>query len=201
MQYKTVIFDIDGVIIRRGKVFSVRFSEKYHIDINRILEFFKGEFQDCLVGRMDLKEVLPRWLEKWGVKESVDRVLDFWFSGEAEEDSEMLKEIGTIRLKGWKTYAVTNNEKYRVQYLLEKTRVSQYFDKIIASAEIGLKKPEGDFYKKVQEILKIKKPGNIYFWDDDKENVDGAIKAGWNAKLFMGITDFRNQWSKIGGWK
>lgn len=189
MQKCVAIFDLDGVVVKKNEVFSIRFSKKHGIPLDKILEFFKGEFQDCLIGKKDLVHILPGWLEKWGVKDPVDEVIEFWFAGEADVDREVVRQVEKIKSKVMGVYAVTNNEKHRVEYLKEKTIIDSYFDRLFSSADVGLKKPDVDFYKKIQELIEVRDPGKIWFWDDDVENVEGAKKAGWNAKLFLDSRD------------
>ena len=57
---KAVIFDTDGMIIRSEKYFSQRFSDEFNIPMEKILPFFKNEFQLCLVGKADIKTELNK---------------------------------------------------------------------------------------------------------------------------------------------
>ena len=61
------------------------------------------------------------------------------------------------------------------------------FDEMFLSFKLGMLKPNDDIYQYVINKLNTK-PENIYFFDDNKENVDGAIRNGINAYQVTGET-------------
>ena len=75
--FEGVIFDCDGMI-NLEKRFSVRLSEK-GITPDTTAHFFKKQFQDCLVGKSDLKEELKKCVPSWGWGKSVEELLEFFF--------------------------------------------------------------------------------------------------------------------------
>src|SRR5258708_7184557 len=77
---KAILFDVDEVVIKREKYFSQKYSEEYKVPQEQVMEFFKGEYQDCAIGKMDLKEVLPKYLKKWGWQGSLEEFMDYWFT-------------------------------------------------------------------------------------------------------------------------
>ena len=60
------------------------------------------------------------------------------------------------------------------------------FDKMFLSFELDMLKPYDDIYQYVISILDTK-PQNIYFFDDNRENVEGAIRNGINAFQSTGL--------------
>jgi len=188
---RVAVFDADGVVVKKGEVFSKRFSAKHGVPMDTILEFFHGEFQDCLVGAADLKEVLPRRLKEWGVQEDIEEVLGFWFGAEAKIDEEVVEEAAKLRGKGIACYIATNNEKHRVQYLDDVVGLSKLFDGILSSATLGSIKPSSEFFTQAQLAMGVENSTDIWFWDDDVENVEGAVAAGWHGRLFMSVEDVR----------
>lgn len=75
---KTIIFDADGVLINSEK-FSDVLRRDYDVDVVKEKEFFTNIFQDCLVGKADLKKSLAPYLPAFGWKGTVDEFLDYWF--------------------------------------------------------------------------------------------------------------------------
>ena len=55
------------------------------------------------------------------------------------------------------------------------------------SYKIGMLKPNDNIYQYVIKSLETL-PENIYFFDDNKENVEGAIKNKINAFQVTGLT-------------
>lgn len=144
----------------------------------------------CLVGKADLKEELAKYAQKWGWKDSTDDLLRFWFEGEKEVNQELLDKISELRQESREVYLATNNEKYRVGYLWNTTGLKNHFDGVFSSVDLGLKKPDPEFYLKVLSILKAK-PEDVVFFDDDEENVESARKVGIDSRLYSGIADFK----------
>ncbi len=136
---KIILFDCDGPIIHREKYFSQRLKEERGIEVNldKDNSFFNGEFLLCETGKADLKQVLPKWLDTWHWKGSIDELLEYWFSNEAETNIEMLNYIKSLKQRGIKCYLATNNEKYRVKYLLETVGLQKHFDGCFASCDLG----------------------------------------------------------------
>ncbi|MEK7093272.1 MAG: hypothetical protein AAB927_02200 [Patescibacteria group bacterium] len=113
---KAVIFDCDGMINQEER-FSKRLAKYVPLEVS--LPFFKGPFQECLVGRADLKEELKKVVTLWKWKGSVDELVAFWFADEANiPQKEFFPIIDDLRERGIAVYLATNNEKYRTEYLL-----------------------------------------------------------------------------------
>ena len=191
---KAIIFDADGMIVH-GERFSNRLAREYGISVETTSEFFRNEFQLCLVGKADLKQVLPKYLKRWGWKDSVETLLDFWFSEKYNEiDERFAPIIQELRAKGIKTYLATNNEKHRTDNLVENRGLGKWFDKVFSSAYIGSKKPDGAFFQYILEQIGGTKE-TMLFWDDDTENTDGAAAFGLPIEVY---TDFGLFKEKVG---
>lgn len=184
---KIVLFDTDGVVIKKDKVFSVRFSEKLNIPIERILPFFKKEFQFCLIGQFDLKEAILKYLPTWGYKGTMDDLLSFWFDGESTINKEVIVAIQNLRKGGIKCFLHTNNEKYRTEYIWKKLNLEKHFDGIFSSSDLGCKKPNNIFWDTLYSKLKRPNKSEVLVLDDDKENVESAGNFGFNANLFENL--------------
>ena len=68
---KLVILDADGVLIN-GERFSAVMARELNTNEEREKEFFMGPFQDCLVGKADLRESLLPYLKDFGWDGTVD---------------------------------------------------------------------------------------------------------------------------------
>jgi putative hydrolase of the HAD superfamily len=181
---KVIIFDADGVMINGNRKFSVQLEEKYGISTESTLPFFDGPFQNCLVGKADLKETITPYLSAWGWDRGVDEFLDYWFKSEHSINEELFEYIKSLKQKGIKCFLATNNEKYRFQYILDKMGFANIFDKTYASAHLGHKKPNQEFFSKIFEELDNIKKEEILFIDDSPENVKGAKDFGIHAELY-----------------
>lgn len=187
---KILLLDADGVVIRpRHKYFSDKFSEEYNIPIDEILPFFKNEYKKCAIGEADIKDVLPKYLDKWRWEGSVDEFLNYWFEGEKDLDNQLIKLIDSIRKKGVKCYLASDNEKNRADYLMDEVGLKEHFDDGFYSSSLGVTKTDKEFFEKVSKELDIEYK-DIIFWDDDPENTEVAQEVGIDAYTYKDFGEF-----------
>lgn len=189
---KEILLDVDGVVIRpRNKFFSETYSEDYGVPIDDIVPFFKGEYKKAAVGEVDIRDVLPPYLSKWGWKGTVDEFLKYWFENERDVDEKVVETVETLRQRGVKVHLVSDNEANRAKYLMEEVGLKDKFDEAFFSSDLGVTKSDPEFYKKVAEKLKLN-PEEIDYLDDDEKNVDIAKTLGIHARLFKDAGDLNN---------
>jgi putative hydrolase of the HAD superfamily len=135
---KAVLFDADGVVIIREKIFSQRLHEDYNVSKEVLEQFFKEEFGFCLVGKVDLKELLKNKISEWKWRGTVEDILDYWFETESQIDERILKVVADLRQKGIKCYIATNQEKYRTEYFRNQMRFGDIFDGIFSSGTLAI---------------------------------------------------------------
>jgi HAD superfamily hydrolase (TIGR01509 family) len=63
------------------------------------------------------------------------------------------------------------------------------FDGIFCSAEMGLKKPEKEYYESIINTLGVD-PSNIIYYDDALENIESARSLGIDARLYTDRESF-----------
>jgi len=183
-----LILDADGVLIN-GESFSETLARDYDVDHDKEKEFFTTTFQDCLVGKADLKESIAPYLASFGWKGTVDEFLDYWFKAGHNIDEPFIEYVQKLRKAGICVVLATNQEKYRTQYMLEHMGFEGAFDKIYSSAHLGLKKPAVEFFAKVVDDMGVDK-ANVLFWDDDQRNIDGAVEYGIHAEFYSNYESF-----------
>ncbi|MFA6353712.1 MAG: HAD-IA family hydrolase [Candidatus Paceibacterota bacterium] len=188
---KVIIFDADGVLIPHTRRFSTLLLEEFGIPLEKTLEFFNGPFQDCLVGKLDLQETIQPYLSIWGWNKGIDAFLDIWFQVQHNIDVKLVEYVQELRRKGIICLLATNNEKYRFQYILDKTGFVGSFDRVYASAYLGYKKPNKDFFENILKDFKKIKKNETLFWDDDLKNIEGAKNFGINAEFYTSFEDFK----------
>lgn len=195
MKTKCILFDADGVVIDTD-VFSVQYQKQFGVANEVMLPFFKGVFQECLVGKADLKVVVKPYLPDWKWTGTVDEFLEFWFKAEHHIDDRMIRLIKDLQSKGVKCYLATKQEKYRTKYIRNEMGFDDVFDHIFSSADIGAKKPEREFYESIFQWIE-KTDGlskdELFFVDDSEENVTSAIDFGIDSMLYKNFDDFEKK--------
>ena len=146
---KAIIFDADGVVITNDLYFSQQLERDYGISTATTEPFFKGDFQDCLIGKADLKEKLAKHIKDWNWQGTVNDLLDYWFKCEHNVNKKLIKDIQKLRAKGIKCYLATNQEKYRTDYITKKMGFGNFLDGIFSSAHIGHTKPNKKFFEHI----------------------------------------------------
>lgn len=192
-EIKAVLFDADGVVVQPGTPFSHQYAEAHGFDYSEITPFFHGDFQDALIGKADLKDLLEKNREIWKLDGSPDDLMAQWFQAEHAVDDMLVEEIKKLRELGVHCFLATNQEKYRAKYLEEEMFLG-VFERIYSSAMLGVKKPSEEFYAKILEELAADEiqPEQIVYFDDDTENVEAAQRLGIRAVLYRDIDDFKN---------
>ena len=97
-----------------------------------------------------------------------------------------IETIKKLKNLGYKVYLLSNLKEIDYEKFIKHFDVS-IFDEMFLSFKLDMIKPNDDIYKYVINKLNTK-PENIYFFDDNKENVDGAIRNGINAYQVTGET-------------
>lgn len=182
---KEAFFDADEVlIVNRPKKFSERLVEEYGIPSEKVSPFFQNEFKLCVVGRGDLYEAVGRQLKSWGWTGTVDDLFRCWVVPESQIDHRLLGTIDALRKSGIKCYMVTDQEKYRAQYIMDALELDKHFDGVFFSYELGCRKEEDGFFKQVLHKLDDILPAEAIYWDDDEINIQAARSYGIDARLY-----------------
>ncbi len=186
MNIKCILFDADGVMINSEK-FSIQYQKKFDVTNKEMLLFFNSIFQDCIIGKADLKKAIVPYLANWKWNGTVDELLQFWFKSEHKINKKIIPLIKHLRKRNIKCCLATNQEKYRTQYMKEKMGFSDIFDAIYSSAEIGYKKPKHKFYKFIFDDLNKNKnidKKQILYIDNTSSAIKAAKKFGFNTHIY-----------------
>ncbi len=188
---KAIIFDADGVMIQ-SEMFSTVYTKDFGITLDKMLLFFNGRFQECLIGNADLKEEIKKYLTEWKWNKSVDEFLDYWFKAEHSINQPLVDYVIKLKSLGITCTLGTNQEKYRTEYMMNKMGFNNVFNYVFSSAYIGFKKPEHEFYRHITNTLKLE-PNQILLWDDTKGNIESAKEFGMNAEFYSSYEHFKNK--------
>lgn len=190
-----ILFDTDGVIVH-SEMWSHEYARRAEILSEEILPFFRGVFQDCVVGKADIRAVIEPFLKKWKWKGSVDAFLSEWFHYENHIDFKLIDIIQKLGTSGIQCHIATNQEAYRLSFLKSEMRFSEYFDSVFCSCEIGFKKPQKEFYECILTKLGVSDPSKVLYFDDAPENIESAESLGISAILYRGFEDLEKALAK-----
>ena len=184
---KAILFDLDGVLIQTffegQKIFahSLLLEKKYNIKTGQTQEFWQKVFPNCVIGKADLKEILPQYLSKWKYPNSVDEYVKEWILNDNYVYEKNLELAKKLKKDGYQIYIATNQEKYKTEWL--KKEFDGIFDGIFSSFDLKITKESPNFWQKVGESLCLEF-GEMLLIDDIEENVEIARNLGMQTILF-----------------
>lgn len=178
--------DVDGVIAIApdGRRWDADIEADQGIRIADLqTHLFGARFQDCVLGRAALEDVLAQVLPVIAPSVTPAALMDYWFAKDARLDQTLLDDLAAARDGGLPMYLATIQEHRRADYLMTTLGLAQRFDGCFHSARIGARKPDRAYYDAVAAQLALP-PGSLLLIDDGAGNVDGARAAGWRAELW-----------------
>jgi putative hydrolase of the HAD superfamily len=197
MNYRVILFDADGMTIIPQR-FSEQIEKDHAIPWEKMKPFFTGPYQQCKIGKADLKEELEKVIADWGWTGTVEELLAYWFSVGSEVNPDIHEIIQELRSKGVRCYLATNQEKYRAAYLNTERGLASLFDGVFASAECGHLKQEVVFFEKAYEKLlasglKELKKEEVLFVDHEEPNLNAAKTFGFPIYCYHDVASFRKE--------
>lgn len=91
----------------------------------------------------------------------------------------------------WPLYLFSNtNRAHQAFWSFRYARMLEPLTEVFTSCELGARKPEAEGFRRVAERIGVA-PGEILFFDDLEENVEGARRAGLQAFVATGPDDIR----------
>ena len=194
---KIACFDLDGVTVAAHEPFSQRLVRRQGLEIKPAVdEYFSRYFKSVMLGSTALGDSLEPYLSQFKWKGTTVTLMDFWFNGEKDIQAPVLQLVTEVRASGIPTYLVTDNPKERTDQLW-KEGLDQYFDGKYVSGETGLKKSTSVLWEYIAKELNVVS-SDIFFTDDDLENVEVARAAGVKAEFFTNTRDLRQQLQSFG---
>ena len=190
---KTIIFDADGMVIKKGILPSEKFAKDLNVPLEKILVFFKNEFQLCKIGQADIKEVLKKYLPEWGWKKSEDEFLKYWFDYDSVLNEQMIESIKNLRARGISCYLATNNEKNRVEYLSNTLNFKNIFNGIFSSDKVGCQKNQQEFWQQVHNSLGKPDKESVLCWDDEEKNIEAIKNFGFLTEVYANFEEYKNK--------
>lgn len=173
---RAIVFDLDGVIRHYDRDHEAEIERRHGMEPGHLLELAYGGSlgQDLMCGRIDVETFVVRFGAEVGPVEAARELVDM----RAELDRAMVELVTTLRTQ--LTVALLTNGTTRTRHELASHGLSEAFDRVFNSAEIGLAKPTLEVYDHVSVELDVSAE-HLLFIDDKVSNVDGAVAAGWHG--------------------
>lgn len=189
MKYKLIIFDMDGLMFDTEKIYYeswFRFEEKYGFSFNEELrKKFTGKNEAAirdeltkLLGSRDRAKNLRQDLEKDRIKS-----LETYKGSIKKEGLDVLLEFA--RAENIKCALASSNDKDKIDLLLKKENIYDYFDFIISGENVEKSKPDPEIFIKAKDHFKLK--------DDEclilEDSYNGYLAAKKSSMDYLIIPD------------
>ena len=185
MPIRALMIDVDGVLVdgrpEDGRPWQTSLEEDLGFTSAALHEqFFAPYWDDIVLGRAELMEHLPAALQKIAPHVSAATFVSYWFEKDSRIVALLLTELAFVRSAGIRVYLATNQEHRRAAYLMEQLGLAGHVDGIFYSARLGARKPDPEFFAKVEAAVGLSGE-ELLLIDDSRPNIDGALQAGWQA--------------------
>lgn len=184
---KYFVFDLGGVL--SVPMVSKKLYEqiKWKVSYEEFLDKFNNSEESIKVHKGEIStkeffEYLKRYMDDNITLEEFKNI----YVNNNKFFNDTIEIIKKLKNLGYKVYLLSNLKEIDYEKFIKHFDVS-IFDEMFLSFKLGMLKPNDDIYQHVINKLNTK-PENIYFFDDNKENVEGAIKNGINAYQVTGET-------------
>ncbi|HEX7302377.1 HAD-IA family hydrolase [Lentzea sp.] len=88
--------------------------------------------------------------------------------------------------------ALLSNAPSTFARMAEKMPWARHFRHLVFSGDLGCAKPDAEIWRQVESALGAS-PADLVFYDDRQSNVDGALAAGWDARLWTSALAARTE--------
>jgi putative hydrolase of the HAD superfamily len=188
MAIKALLVDVDGVLIdgrpEDGRSWQTSIEEDLGFTSAALHEqFFAPYWEDIVLGRAGLMEQLTTALQLIAPHVSSAAFVSYWFEKDSRVVAPLLAELALVRSAGIRVYLATNQEHQRAAYLMDTVGLAEHVDGMFYSARLGAKKPDMEFFAKVQDLTGLPAEEMLLI-DDSHSNIEAARTAGWRALLW-----------------
>lgn len=197
MKLEAVLFDLDNTLINRKHAFvnySDHLIDNYLIiqdepDRARMKSFITTADRDGYRNKHEFYQELLDSLS-WKQPISVDELVGIQMSRFAEYTVLMdgtIEVLGALKEKGIKLGLITNGSISMQNAKLDRAGLRKYFDCIIVSDEVKLKKPDKRIFDLALSSLQASAGASCYIGDHPLNDIQGASNAGLDAIWFEGF--------------
>ena len=188
---KTLIIDYNGPIIDANNFFEDRSRRIAKIFRAKWTKVFQNKWEnlyiDLSAGKISIAEYYKKIAKSLNKKIKGDEDKKF-IQYEKLSDKNVLIYLETLKKNfnsKLKIGLISNYVEHWVIAVLEKHNLKQYFDKIIVSDKIKMRKPDIKIYKLAAKMINAKTQNCVYV-GDTLDDLEGASAVGMEAVFIRG---------------
>lgn len=197
---KALLFDLGGVVIETDFDQALRaWQPLSRLTFHQLQTAFR---HDLFYQRFERGEIasavycdhLVSCLELTASHEQIAKGWNAIYVGEIVETTKLIQQARNYL----SCFAFTNtNEAHQAAWSIMFLAVVSSFDRLFASHELGYRKPERETFKVIPHAIG-ESPESIVFFDDLRENIEGALLVGFQGVLDRAHADVRSELRELG---
>ena len=190
MKCKAVIFDLFETLVTEWghKKYTKReMCADLGVEKEAFDPFWEEKEQDRYLGNIDFKDSILYACEKCGKKPDmsvISKVFDTRVKTKSECFNfvmpEVLQLLGNLKRMGLKTAILSNCSSEEVIGIRD-SEIFRYFDEVILSYEVGMKKPDACIYRETLDRFGLGPDECLFVGDGGSNELEGAQQAGIKA--------------------
>ena len=198
MKYKAVLFDLFETLITEWgheKYTKSRMCTDLGVDKDRFNIYWEEKEQDRYLGNIDFEESVIYACSKCNKdidRSTMSRIVEKRKETKAKcfeyIHPDVFKLLTTIRANGLKTAMVSNCSPEEVE-VLKDSELYKYFDEIVLSCEVHMKKPDPCIYAEAAGRLGFDPEECFFVGDGGSSELEGAQAVGMKAVQAKWYTD------------
>lgn len=201
MQVDTVLLDLDNTLLNRRAaflVFAERFIDKFiqlsnETERKSIINYLVEADRDGYRKKKELYEEIRSSLRFKEPMPTIEQLLEYWFS-EFYQCSVLMdgaiEVLDYLKAKGIKLGLITNGAIRSQRSKIDQVNIRSYFDTIVISDEVGIKKPDKLIFEITLEKLKSNPQNTIFVGDQPINDIAGAEAAGIRGVWLSGFSEW-----------
>lgn len=198
MKFRAVGFDYGGVIAGiTGPEFERRASRLLNVDIQIFKDtYFKFNhlLNNNIISTEDFWKKLTAELER---ENKYEALMDFIKNLPTHEINKKILELSDkLKSNGYKTGLLSNNT-IEAANKINGLKLTDHFDAVVVSAEIGVSKPDPKIFEIFIERLGIEAKELVYV-DDTEKSLSTSKEIGYTPILFTNYKSLLNDLAELG---
>ena len=184
---RAVLFDLDGVVRHFDADFTRDIEAQHDLAPGAILAtaFEPGLLEQVTTGKISRRA----WVERVGATLGSAAAAEEWGSQPSVVDTEVLAIADALRADGIRTAILTNGTD-TIPAEAAELGLTERFNAIFNSAEIGWVKPDVRAFRHVLDALGLEGP-EVFFTDDSAAKLAGAEELGMPTHHFTSVVGLR----------
>lgn len=196
---KALLFDMGGVVVtvHFDKLFQA-WADSSSLTATEIKDLFEFDevYEQHERGLVDASEFFAHQRKKLQLTGTDEQLAEGWNTVIGAEITQSMDAIDTVNDR-IPTFGFTNtNRTHQIYWEAHFPRLGSLFQKLYASSEIGLRKPDAEAFNHILDEVGIQ-PDELLFFDDSIENIEGAKKLGIQTVLVTDTASVVNALQKL----